>query len=401
MTQNASAGPGSSKSTYPLFNTTFTLHRLSPLYHGNAPSPLQNVPSLTQLARRFRDILKGEVLRGVHVGLIARDDGLGKAGQLLECRWTVLEDERAWVRGRDRPQPDQAQREDRETKPRGILIEIGYERASYTAILLRSVSPTTDKKGFTALPLLLTRMPNPLRERLIDYLSTTYDTRCSGLTLSSSLLASSLENYLQDLTDPPDTDRRIAAPLASPTMRDINLTLTFPAPVSPSLKTLDITIPGSDIAQFLKEGRRLLPARAPAPAPKKTRQTRASLEKEQQGPEPIFITALSAYTTTHLAMPLSTSTRTLSAPNVERDADSDSDPASIRISRIACGGFVLGAEAKVKIFAPPATSHGVAEDSESDSDDESGGSVHQRATQRFVEGLIKRAEGVAGGLVST
>src|SRR6187402_2061806 len=79
---------------YPLYNTTFSLHRLSPLYTGSNV-PLNNT-TLRQHAKRFRDLLAGEVLRGVRVGLGPEDDTLARVGALQTVTWRLLSEEEAW-----------------------------------------------------------------------------------------------------------------------------------------------------------------------------------------------------------------------------------------------------------------------------------------------------------------
>ena len=78
---------------HPLYSTTYTLHRLSPLYTGSR-SALTN-DSLAQYARSFRDILAGEVLRGVRVGLGYDGDALARAGGLQTVNWSLLLEEEA------------------------------------------------------------------------------------------------------------------------------------------------------------------------------------------------------------------------------------------------------------------------------------------------------------------
>ncbi|KFY62929.1 hypothetical protein V496_04329, partial [Pseudogymnoascus sp. VKM F-4515 (FW-2607)] len=88
----------------------------------------------------------------------------------------------------------------------GVIIEIVYEKANYTAILLRDItaSDTTNSVNvggeFTHLPLLLTRLPPPLRTTLLDFLATRFDTRASPLHLSSSFLKGALGGYIDALT---------------------------------------------------------------------------------------------------------------------------------------------------------------------------------------------------------
>ncbi|KFX96834.1 hypothetical protein V490_03110, partial [Pseudogymnoascus sp. VKM F-3557] len=60
---------------YPLYNTTYTLHRLSPL-SSLLPS------TLPTHARALHDILAGSTLRGVRIGLATEDLALSRAGAL-------------------------------------------------------------------------------------------------------------------------------------------------------------------------------------------------------------------------------------------------------------------------------------------------------------------------------
>lgn len=348
---------------YPLYNTTYTLHRLSPLYHGTAP--LLDDATLAQHARRFRDILKGDVLRGVRVGIGGNDEGLGRAGVLQDCRWTLLGNERAWAEqdgGGGVYEADDV----RVDEIAGVLAEIQYEKSTYTAVMLRSwqeKEAVTDE-GFTHLPLLMTRMPAPLRETFLDYLSTTFDTRPSPIKLSSAFLTSSLENYLQDLTS--GGDRLQSSTNLTTIVKDIQLTLVFSPPVAPSLKSLEITISQDDILRFITRGKKLVQhQQTPEDTTLLRKRKFSSIENQDLARLGPFTAALSRYTNAHLAMPLTHS--------------------DISISKIACGIFVLGAEGKVKIFAPHNVS-GV-----------DGGedrlSPGRKAVERFVAGLVGRKLG--------
>lgn len=319
---------------YPLYNTTLTLHRLAPLYHGSDTASFLADATLEEHARRFHDILRGDVLRGVRVGLAdtssKNDEGLGRAGGLVDVKWVVLGDEDDWVAAGDGKEMDEER--DQSDLQRGIYVEIAYERIKYIAVLLRrwqdeeedvDEDGAEEDDGFTHLPLLLTRMPNSLRQTLLDYLTTTFDTRATPLKLPSSNLSTFLEDYLQDLTDTHtfSNDPSIAShhrASAEATLRsaikDIQFSISLPAPTSPLLKTMDITVPKDDVAMFISTGQKIL-----------------SRIGQQQGEGP-FMAALLQYASSHLAM-------NLSHPD-------------LKIAKIACGAFVLGAEGKVKIFDP-------------------------------------------------
>ncbi|KAI9879837.1 MAG: hypothetical protein M1830_006860 [Pleopsidium flavum] len=347
---------------YPLYNTTYTLHRLSPLYHGAAP--LLDDATLADHARRFRDILKGDVLRGVRVGLGDNDEGLERAGSLQGCRWTLLGHERAWAeRNGGSGAPEAKGKGVNEVA--GVLAVIQYEKNTYTAVMLRESRENGAMMdgGFSHLPLLMTRMPAPLRETFLDYLSSTFDTRPSPIKLSSAFLTSSLEHYLDDLTT--GQDRLQFSANMKTIVKDIQVTLALSPPVAPLLKNLDITISQDDILRFLSRGKRIRqqqPATDTALSRKRKLSSLECTDFAQPGP---FTAALSHYMDAHLAM-------SLTHPDIS-------------ISKIACGAFVLGAEGKVKIFAPENVSELDEEKEEL--------SPGRKAVERFVAGLVGRTMG--------
>ena len=323
---------------YPLYSTTFTLHRLAPLYHGTTePSILTSNASLAHHARRLQDVLKGDVLRGVRVGLDVdgHDGGLGRVGALLECRWSLIGDEEDWderQRKRAEDEEDNSRLEDSviNGETRGIFVEVEYEKSTYTALLLRDEEVSTDDEGFTSLPLLLTRMPGPLREALMDYLRNTFDTHTSPLKLSSEFLSSALEGYLRDLTG--NLDKSQAANAIVEIVKDIQITLSFPGPATPLLSKLDITVARDDIPGLLSRGKTILQKSPQDYPPSQKRKKGGPTNGGQVSRDHPFTAALSHYLSSHLAMPISHQ--------------------EIRMSKIACAAFVLGAEGKLKIFPP-------------------------------------------------
>ncbi|OBT86557.1 hypothetical protein VE02_04310 [Pseudogymnoascus sp. 03VT05] len=210
----------------------------------------------------------------------------------------------------------------------GVLIEITYEKASYTAILLGDItspSPATTttngaEGGFTHLPLLLTRLPPPLRTTLLEFLATRFDTRASAMRLPSSFLTKALGGYMDALV--------AGGGDIGGGVRDVVVSLAFPperglagagegggeGEGGRGLKGIDITISRDDIPGFLERGRTA---------------TTATANKTIDHP---FWASLHTYSTTHLALDLS-------------------NP-SVSVVKIACGAFVMGGEGRVKISAP-------------------------------------------------
>ncbi|RFU30312.1 hypothetical protein B7463_g6025, partial [Scytalidium lignicola] len=331
---------------YPLYSTTFTIHRISPLYVGSG-TVLDN-ESLAQYARHFRDLLAGDVLRGVRVGLAPDDDTLSRVGSLGTVTWRILGEEEEWEARGDDTQVDLDDSTMNPTGRRGILVKVHYEKAEYTAILLRAVDEgdsdesilETEGEGeFELFPLLLTRMPNSLRDTFTGFLASTFDTRVSSLHLGGAYLVDAFEKYISDLLTTEDgrvLDRTDGDSLSKKVIRDVQLLVGFDLPSGMmSLKTMDIHIAGEDVPGMLSRGGK----------------------GNNHGSDTPFMNALTAYIGAHLAM------------NLKHDR--------VKLLRIACAAFVLGSEGKVKLSRPV-------------SEDEDG---QRRATRLLVAGLIKHAKG--------
>ncbi|KAK5996824.1 hypothetical protein PT974_02169 [Cladobotryum mycophilum] len=347
----------------PFFNTTFSTHRISPLYIGTQKL---NQTRLDLLAHRLRDTLVGDVVRGIQVGLEATDTPIGQVGPLraVKFRWfhasAVLSDGEL-VGGNESLLDDQKQ---------GLWIEIRHENASYVALLLPgySNSPTgtnnsaaplwsmqpenpqgaeADQSHFIHLPLLLLRMPQALKSVIGDWLSTTFDCRVSKLNLGTKTLVSVWEGWIQ------------AAGLPS-NSADLVLTLAFNAPLAQKdgnnsidsddnwteagLRSMDVSISSSDLRRFLRAGKALQKETrniSSGPWENDNRERRRlagpnvddgwAWRKNKDGTEHPFTEALAQYLNHYLAL-------NLFHP-------------SVRVVQVSCGGFVL-AQSRVKIIRP-------------------------------------------------
>ena len=326
---------------YPLYNTTFTLHRLSPLYTGR-DAALNNA-SLQQYAKSFRDVLVGEVVRGVRVGLGSDEDALARLGALQTVIWQLLPNENIWDTERDVGEETAL-----DISPnQGILVNIVYERASYSALLLRA--PRLEEEdssmeygsgGFEQFPLLLMRMPGSLRDTFTTFLSSTFDTRASILHLSQGYLITSLERYILYCSteengaemDIGQTNRALRTYI-----KDVQIVIGLDLPDGASLKTIDILINKEDLPRLYRSGRKI---------------TRSD------GAQSPFMAAISNYVNRHLAL--------------------DLRHENVKILKIACGAFVLGgSEGKLKITEL------------SGGDD----NIQARATWNLVNDLIKFSKG--------
>ena len=339
---------------YPLYNTTFSLHRVTPLHTGSN-EPLSN-SRLRELARQFRDILAGEVLRGVRVGLGQEDDALARVGALQTVTWRLLPEEETWSA------EDETQMANDDTTMslaacRGMIVTVTYEKMAYKAILLRDergdypdasmVTVREETDGFQHFPLLLSRMPGSLRETFANFLMETFDTRVSALQFSSTYLTDAFERYVADISmgedgEPLDMIERSRA--LRNTIKETLVVVGFDVPdVAALLKTIDINIAREDLPRMVARGKKI------------------GREGNTESP---FFDALAAYIQGHLALDLRNE--------------------KVKIMRVACGAFVLGAEGKVKLTYLPG---GV-----------DGESSRGAATRRLIKGFIGQG---AGGSLST
>ncbi|EJT78410.1 hypothetical protein GGTG_03511 [Gaeumannomyces tritici R3-111a-1] len=300
----------------PLFNTTFHTYRASPLHVG--PQPL-TADRLARVAASLRDALVGDVVRGVQDD-DDDDDGDG---------------------GRQR---------------RGLLLTLRYEAGRCEALFLPPATAAADDDdgnddpssssppGFLRLPLVLVRMPPALRAAVLGFLAREFDCRFSPLALPGPVLLAAWEGWVRDVGLGGDDEAvAAAAAAASPALRkDVILTLAFhlPSPATggggpdaekqeqqqgaPGLRSLDLTLPATDVARFVASGKDVL-----------EEEEEEEEEKSGQGaptPGP-FTAALARYLGHHLAL--------------------DVHHGAVQVVRVSCGAFVLS-EGRLKLFRPAA-----------------------------------------------
>lgn len=330
---------------YPLHIATWTLHAVSPLYDRG--THLTSPETLSSHSLRLKQYLKRDAI--LEQGPLEPS----KTGSLQSCTWVNLPFESAWVAQQHDSDTNETPPPISEDEQLGILITLTYDTAIHNAILVRS--PTDGDAlpdGFSSYPLLLTRAPNATRLILLDFLSTTFDTRISPLKLRSPFISSSLERYLTAVTMPAASPRGAAELLRSQRIlsiiRDIQLSFSFAN--APGLKTLDVTISREDVLKFLSR-----PA-SPSVANK-------SDSEDSTSP---FMTALSNHLYTHTAL-------RITHPD-------------IRLAKVSCGAFVLGASGageggRMKILA----AGGTADDAERE--------AVQKANADLVEGMVRWAKG--------
>ncbi|MCJ1370520.1 hypothetical protein MMC20_001733 [Loxospora ochrophaea] len=313
----------SSPELLPLYNAVYTLHRLSPLHYSPTLSP-SSKQNLDVYARRFSERLRGDTLRGVHVGTDGKSHSVAKNGALRRCQWKLLELGEHWdvqecgdsEEGRLGPRTSR--------RAEGICITVEYEKNEHTALLLRNPQGNAvPSEGQTHLPLLLTRMPNPVREVLLDFLAKTFDTRIEPMQLSKNFIEEALEAHL-------DAFSKNGREVTENATKDLVLTFGFNLPIAPSLRALDVTIKEEDLWNFLDRGTKITDSRignSREPGKSSTK-----WKKGQNGDSEPFMAALALYINKHLAM------------DIRHD--------DILISKVACARFILNKDGKIKIIAP-------------------------------------------------
>lgn len=356
-----------------LLNTSWTVHRVSPLHHAKEfPTLLDNATALKTYADRLKEVLTGDVLRGVQVGISAAaaayDDALLKAGPLQQCAWRVIP---TWSHFREEDEsllddPENIQPPVPPENALGILMILEYENIIYKAALLAGPDGYHDnREGSTYLPVLLTRLPNSLRQTLISFLATNFDTYCTVLRLPSGFLCTALETYIAGLS-PTGSRSSSLENILEEVMKETQLTLSFSSHVAPNLRTLDLNLPRATVSTFVADGR-------------KNRGTRTS-SAQQVRP---FLSSLCAYIDKHLAMKLSLD-----------DQPGNKGPSDyVKLTKVACGAFVLGGEGRMKLVAD----HGYptpSDDSRMGDDDdleERKNRLLLQANEEILRALVRRA----------
>ncbi|KAF2629156.1 hypothetical protein BU25DRAFT_27598 [Macroventuria anomochaeta] len=318
---------------YPLYNRTYNLYRLSPLHHGD--TPLLADRALRTHAKRLKEQLKGDNVRGVQVDFASADD-TAKLGPLEDCSWDLLGDEDAWIDHHHQLQDPEASQLSPLTEVRGVQVSLEYEKQSYNAILLRDLRSAAAPDGFSSLPLLLVKMPGPIRQVFLQYLRTAFDAHVAPLRLSSTFITGSMEIYFKRLSASTSTQS------IQDVVRQLNVQLAFPNTTT-LLKHVDVTIAATDVPGFVTRGKHVR--------------------------DKPFTTALSSYLAKHLALDISHS--------------------KVQISRISCNSFHLGTE-RLKLAAPDTLADTSFSDEGGASQDASAG---QLAVEEFLTSLLREAAG--------
>lgn len=369
----------------------------------------------------------------------AEDAAMRRAGalELVSMGWVRLEsllgryvpseeDEAAGTRIRDSDAASSVGSRTSPGKRRALQISLQYENTECAAILVpgttnsplapedlaastqdtptsvASSNPRGSKQGgsdggFLNLPLLLLRMPAPLKSIIIDFINRTFDCRISSLSLGTRSLVGAMERWIGN--------SRI--PTRGPLAKDIVLTLGFYGPkilgdqkqqkaaaeeqrpteeenvsedqkqaTTVGIKALDVIIPNSELRRFLRAGERS-ESRLDKPRDDFGQAKRRKMggDKEEESwtwrrwdsssvenvrSQP-FTEALAEYVRDHLAL--------------------DIFHPAVRVTKIACGGFVLS-EGRVKLFGIPPSGDG--EDGKSDR--------NQRAVWSVLDNLLDRAQ---------
>lgn len=315
-------GRNDASRVYPLYHSTYSLYRISPLYHGKSPL----LSNLKVHARRLRDEITGDSMRGIQIANeLAGVPTSFAAGSVQSCTWEVLGNEETW----DRQHNTQDDTEDEisglldisSQDAVGVHVQVKYEKATYTAILFGEADRKAIVSGFTNLPLLCLKMPAALRELFLNYLKTAFDTRITPMKLQAKFLLSTLEHILEPTVTQDDSGAKVNTDQFP---KGLQLQLGFPS-TNPQLKNLDISLTQNDLAVFIHQGLALWQQRQLGlnRVSDRVRETKANVV----GP---FTAALSAYLTSHLAL--------------------DFEHPAVVLDKIAIGPYALANEGRIKIL---------------------------------------------------
>ena len=295
-----------------LFDLPLSLYRLSPLHFSPNKPVLPNLKYYANLiAKHFKRV-------GPYTN--------SKVGTLKRCKLVSQDDEEC--------------EESQTHRFRGILIQLEFEKKTVPAFLLRA-HDTGPKDSETCIyfPLLLSSVPSPGNEILLESLAATFGTYLCPLKLSTQFLQQSLDDCL-------DFSLKKGRKYMEQAIEDISFTLDFTGDIQPSLKGLDFSIKREDLFGFIERGHTLLAQKDMGPS------------GEKLG---AFTTAVRDYMHHNLAMDLSHK--------------------SISIAKIACGSFVLGKDGKVKLLSSSV---------DDEVDDDAGMTLSKDLIKEVLSNLLKR-----------
>ncbi|VUC32240.1 unnamed protein product [Clonostachys rosea] len=354
--QSSNAADTDADAVPPFFNTTFSTHSVSPLYIG--PGGLTPV-RLELLGRRLRDVLVGDVVRGIQIGLESSLTPGGQVGPLRSVKLQWFDAKAVLGSATDSQGEGSAWEELSDEEKRGLWIQIRHENAAYVAILMpgsagqgelgrsswemypgqEQTGKKLDNDNFLRLPLLLLRMPAALKNVIGEWLATTFDCRVSRLALGTRTITAVWEDWIQTVG-------------LSPRGPDFVITLGFNAPLpdpdqsddeektstQSGLRTMDIMIQPKDLQRLVRVGKTLEKKKTDAAWENDPRERRRlagpnndngwAWRFEEGAPSQPFLEALATYINHHLAL------------NMFHP--------SVRVEQISCGGFVLG-QSRLKV----------------------------------------------------
>ncbi|KAI0508869.1 kinetochore complex Sim4 subunit Fta1-domain-containing protein [Xylaria bambusicola] len=463
--------------SFKFFNTTFSTFRVSPLYIGQNSLTPEGLQKLSRRLRDtlVGDVVRG-VQVGLESDTTLGRLGVLERVEWRECDSVLLfptladtgsiHDEATQGRKYMQPRRNKGKTKDTgaqsEQVPQLLCLDLQYENAAFNAIMIPSLddgrklsgnkihddirdeneaglsqppswtqnitmskSKSQDKRrettedeykdsSFAHFPLLLMRMPAPLKAVLVDFLSSTFDCRISPLHLGTRTLVRSWERWIEESSAStgkmldkdialtlgfhlePMTDTAIAGSEAQQKAHDHS------KPTALGLKTIDIVVPSEEIRRFLRVGKKTItdpsngkdqtgskkrPATSSAQEQEKERLRRRRLggSKDEEGwawrespreqdqetiadnddgiPETFsqpFTDALSHYLDHHLAL--------------------DMTHPGVRVLRVVCDAFALS-DTRVKVFAPRG---GRGDDNNTHGD---------LAIDTFLRSLVRKAQG--------
>lgn len=232
-----------------LYDVSWTLHRLRWPAQFTAVTSLLSRPQVASRARRAKQLKESLYIEDAGPEAeLAFDE---KAGLIREVRWEILEDVR------DDEEDDDAETglgagRDGGGMGTGLVITLVYDAVRFMVVLYGAASEASSSAGPT-LPLLLAKAPHALSQRITTFLSDTFDVRVAPLQLPELFLHETMEAYLGKLYQSVATlSTESRATFISATIQDLKIVLSFKPPVSPHLRTLDITIPTETVCNLLE-----------------------------------------------------------------------------------------------------------------------------------------------------
>lgn len=305
----------SARQASPFYDTTFTLFRISKL--SNLPSPL-NDQTLRPYARALRDIIRGNVIRGVQLHTDNPEEQRPE-GHLARCEWSITPLPK--LQAQQDADDDVEDEGEEGALPDAICITLTYDPPATYRTLVVPALDDADAEENGNYPLLLMRMPRAAKEAFKGYFERTFDCYLSPMNIPSLSIKTMLETYMETKVG---YARQLGKDSEVLSKADVQVNFSG-GPAAPYMRAFNVTLAADDVPTLWDKGVEICNEKKKQTKGKRKRN--ANDDDDDDDKAAYLFNALREYFRHTMSL--------------ETD--------KLDVVKIACGGFVIGTT-RAKIF---------------------------------------------------